>query len=149
MQQLVCFFSLFKLKATIHTVVARGAGVRFHESSAEPLRVWENCMKNPGKKSVYGMQKQCRMPCTLNLTLNWHRFRITRIQYSCQNLVEVTSRRLGAIRLVDLSRWSTRLPSSLSCCFYQLRKLGVGDEKTTLKEQADSSEIMKPHTFHR
>ena len=29
----------------------RGGGVRFHESSAEPLRVWENCMKNP-RKSV-------------------------------------------------------------------------------------------------
>ena len=36
------------VKAATHTVVAQGAGVRFHESSAEPLRVWENRMKNPG-----------------------------------------------------------------------------------------------------
>ena len=39
---------LLRHKATIHTAVAPGTGVRFHESSTEPLRVWENRMKNPG-----------------------------------------------------------------------------------------------------
>ena len=39
----------------IYIVVARGVGVRFHESSAEPLRVWENRMKNPGIEGVCGM----------------------------------------------------------------------------------------------
>ena len=40
------------IKATIHTVVSRGAGVKFHESSAEPLSVWENRIKNPGIKGM-------------------------------------------------------------------------------------------------
>ena len=47
------------LKATIRAVVARGAGVRFHESSAEPLRVWgkphEKKKKTPGIEVVCGM----------------------------------------------------------------------------------------------
>ena len=29
-------------------MVGQGAGVRFHESSAEPLHVWEKRIKNPG-----------------------------------------------------------------------------------------------------
>ena len=43
------------LKATIHNVVARGVDVRFHESRAEPMRMWENRMKIPGIEGECGM----------------------------------------------------------------------------------------------
>ena len=45
----------WNLKATIHTVITQGAEVKFHESRAEPLHVWENRVKKPGIEDVCGM----------------------------------------------------------------------------------------------
>ena len=42
------FLPVVLLIATIHTVVARGAGVRFHDSSADPL-----CVEKPHEKPGY------------------------------------------------------------------------------------------------